>query len=63
MAKALSNHYNCIHAGESPSALQDEEEQMQDHVPSHGSNPTAKPSRVATLRQVSKHFPHATTVM
>lgn len=34
--------------------MQDEEEQMQDHVPSHGSNPNAKPSRMATLRQVSR---------
>lgn len=44
----------CIHAGESPAAMQDEEEQMQDHVPGHGSNPNAKPSRMATLRQVSR---------
>ena len=55
--ETLSYNSGCIHAGESPSALQDEEEQMQDHVPSHGSNPIAKPSRVATLRQVSNHMP------
>lgn len=36
--------------------MQDEEEQMQDHVPSHGPNPGAKPGRIATLRQVSSHM-------
>lgn len=57
MAEALFHVLDCMHAGDSPSALQDEEEQMQDHVPSHGSNPIAKPSRLATLRQVSRHMP------
>ena len=33
--------------------MQDEEEQTQDHVPRQASNPAAKPSRMATLRQVS----------
>ncbi len=33
--------------------MQDEEEQTQDHVPRQVSNPAAKPSRMATLRQVS----------
>lgn len=37
--------------------MQDEEEQMQDHVPSHGPDPGAKPSRMATLRQVSAQSP------
>ena len=39
--------------GGSPPAMQDEEEQTQDHVPRQASNPAAKPSRMATLRQVS----------
>ncbi|KAL0037417.1 hypothetical protein WJX79_006871 [Trebouxia sp. C0005] len=38
-------------AGASPPAMQDEEEQTQDHVPRQASNPAAKPSRMATLRQ------------
>ncbi|DBA82770.1 hypothetical protein WJX77_000353 [Trebouxia sp. C0004] len=36
-------------AGAAPPAMQDEEEQTQDHVPRQ--NPAAKPSRMATLRQ------------
>ena len=43
----------CPVLGASPPAMQDEEEQTQDHVPRQASNPAAKPSRMATLRQVS----------
>ena len=64
MAEMLAHNLDCTYAGESPSALQDEEEQMQDHVPSHGSIPVAKPSRAATLRQVSHCMPlHAKTAV
>lgn len=43
----------CPYAGESAAAMQDEEEQTQNHMPRHAPNPAAKPSRMATLRQVS----------